>query len=85
MADPSLGAAHLMALGRIMELLGSSNLLTPDLEGQLANLDTEQEVRFLIVYFGEMGIRGNILMRDIHLLSASFHLGMAIFRNCTAS
>ncbi|KAJ3031406.1 High affinity cAMP-specific 3',5'-cyclic phosphodiesterase 7A [Rhizophlyctis rosea] len=43
MADPSVGAAHLMALNRIMELLGSSNLLTPDLEGQLGNLDTEQE------------------------------------------
>ncbi|KAJ3052000.1 High affinity cAMP-specific 3',5'-cyclic phosphodiesterase 7A [Rhizophlyctis rosea] len=43
MADPSLGAAHLMALNRIMELLGSSHLLTPDLEGQLGNLDTEQE------------------------------------------
>ncbi|RKO89746.1 hypothetical protein BDK51DRAFT_40751 [Blyttiomyces helicus] len=44
MADPSLGAQHLMALGQVMVLLQSSNLLTPDLENQLGELlDNEQE------------------------------------------
>ncbi|KAJ3288895.1 High affinity cAMP-specific 3',5'-cyclic phosphodiesterase 7A [Borealophlyctis nickersoniae] len=43
MADPALGAPHLMALAQVMQLLNSSNLLTPDLENQLELLDNEQE------------------------------------------
>nr|KAJ3423180.1 vacuolar membrane-associated protein iml1 [Polyrhizophydium stewartii] len=46
MADPVLSSQHLMALGQVLALLSSSNLLTPDLEGTLGDsLDNEQEVR----------------------------------------
>ncbi|KAJ3152656.1 High affinity cAMP-specific 3',5'-cyclic phosphodiesterase 7A [Geranomyces michiganensis] len=44
MADPVNTPSHLMTLGQIMTLLGSSNLLTPDLENQAGELmDNEQE------------------------------------------
>ncbi|KAJ3162157.1 High affinity cAMP-specific 3',5'-cyclic phosphodiesterase 7A [Geranomyces variabilis] len=44
MADPVNTPSHLMTLGQVMTLLGSSNLLTPDLENQAGELmDNEQE------------------------------------------
>ncbi|KAI8912553.1 hypothetical protein EDD86DRAFT_201692 [Gorgonomyces haynaldii] len=44
MADPVLSSQHLMALGQVLALLNSSNLLTPDLEGTLGeSLDNEQQ------------------------------------------
>ncbi|KAJ1339335.1 hypothetical protein BSLG_006036 [Batrachochytrium salamandrivorans] len=44
MADPVLSSQHLMALGQVLALLSSSNLLTPDLEGTIGDsLDNEQE------------------------------------------
>ncbi|KAJ3005307.1 High affinity cAMP-specific 3',5'-cyclic phosphodiesterase 7A, partial [Thoreauomyces humboldtii] len=43
MADPSNTPSHLMTLGQVMTLLGSSNLLAPDLENQVQDLDNEQE------------------------------------------
>ncbi|KAH9264150.1 hypothetical protein BASA83_012408 [Batrachochytrium salamandrivorans] len=44
MADPILSSQHLMALGQVLALLSSSNLLTPDLEGTIGDsLDNEQE------------------------------------------
>ncbi|KAJ3115749.1 hypothetical protein HDU96_000080 [Phlyctochytrium bullatum] len=44
MADPSLTAQHLLELSQVLTLLGSSNLLTPDLENQVTEfMDTEQE------------------------------------------
>ena len=49
MADPSLISRHLMALGQVTSLLASSNLLTPDLEGTVAEtMDNEQQVFDLI-------------------------------------
>lgn len=45
MADPILSSQHLMALGQVLTLLSSSNLLTPDLEGNLGEaLDNQQQV-----------------------------------------
>ncbi|KAJ3209837.1 cAMP-specific 3',5'-cyclic phosphodiesterase 4A [Dinochytrium kinnereticum] len=44
MADPSLTAQHLLELSQVLTLLGSSNLLAPDLENQVTEfMDTEQE------------------------------------------
>jgi hypothetical protein len=44
MADPILSSQHLMALGQVLALLSSSNLLTPDLEGNLGeSLDNQQQ------------------------------------------
>lgn len=44
MADPVLSSQHLMALGQVLALLSSSNLLTPDLEGTLGeSLDNQQQ------------------------------------------
>lgn len=45
MADPSLISRHLLALGQVTTLLASSNLLTPDFEGTVAeSMDNEQQV-----------------------------------------
>ncbi|KAI9203936.1 uncharacterized protein BJ171DRAFT_621829 [Polychytrium aggregatum] len=45
MADPTMGPHHLIAIGKVMDLLGSSNLLSPDIAGQLTEfMDPEQEV-----------------------------------------
>lgn len=47
MADPILSSQHLMALGQVLALLSSSNLLTPDLEGNFEEgLDNQQQVYF---------------------------------------
>ena len=47
MADPSLISRHLLALGQVTSLLASSNLLTPDFEGTVAEtMDNEQQVAF---------------------------------------
>jgi hypothetical protein len=43
MADPLLSAQHLMALGQVMSLLASSNLLTPDFEEIHGLADSEQQ------------------------------------------
>lgn len=44
MADPVLSSQHLMALGQVLALLSSSNLLAPDLEGNFADgLDNQQQ------------------------------------------
>jgi hypothetical protein len=44
MADPSLYSRHLLALGQVTSLLASSNLLTPDFEGTVAEtMDNEQQ------------------------------------------
>ncbi|KAJ3277984.1 High affinity cAMP-specific 3',5'-cyclic phosphodiesterase 7A, partial [Blyttiomyces sp. JEL0837] len=44
MADPKMGTTTFTALEQVVTLLGSSNLLTPDLENQLTEfMDTEQE------------------------------------------
>lgn len=45
MADPTLTSRHLLALGQVTSLLASSNLLTPDFEGTVAEtMDNEQQV-----------------------------------------
>jgi hypothetical protein len=50
MADPSLYSRHLLALGQVTALLASSNLLTPDLEGNLADtMDNEQQVELVLI------------------------------------
>jgi hypothetical protein len=44
MADPSLYSRHFLALGQVTSLLASSNLLTPDFEGTVAEtMDNEQQ------------------------------------------
>ncbi|KAJ3373758.1 cAMP-specific 3',5'-cyclic phosphodiesterase 4D [Kappamyces sp. JEL0680] len=44
MADPCLISRHLLALGQVTSLLASSNLLTPDFEGTVAeSMDNEQQ------------------------------------------
>ncbi|KAJ3271429.1 cAMP-specific 3',5'-cyclic phosphodiesterase 4D [Terramyces sp. JEL0728] len=44
MADPGLSSRHLLALGQVTSLLGSSNLLTPDFESTIGDsMDNEQQ------------------------------------------
>jgi hypothetical protein len=48
MADPQIGADHLVSLEHVLRLLSSTHLLTPDFENQVTEfLDTDQEVKRL--------------------------------------
>jgi hypothetical protein len=46
MADPSIKTGHILELTQVINLLSSSNLMTPDLENQTHGMDADQEVSF---------------------------------------